>query len=85
MRQSLQVPLEDSEIEEIREIARRRHMSVDEWIQRTLQEARRSQSRHSVEDKLRAVRAAVKHELPTGDIEQMLREIEQGYRFDPPA
>ncbi len=31
------------------------------------------------EAKLRAVRAAVKYKFPTGDIGQMLREIEQGY------
>jgi hypothetical protein len=85
MRQSFQVRLEDSEIEEIREIARRRHMSVDEWIQRTLQEARRFQAPRSTEEKLRAVRAAVKHEFPAGDIDQMLGEIEQGYLFDPTA
>jgi hypothetical protein len=39
----------------------------------------------SAEEKLRAVRAAARHEFPTGDIDQMLSEIEQGYRFDPPA
>lgn len=85
MRQSLQVRLEDSEIEEIREIARRMHMTVDEWIQRVLLEARRSQPNASVDAKLRAVRAAAEHEFPTGDIRQILGEIEQGYRFDPPV
>jgi 2-methylcitrate dehydratase PrpD len=85
MGQSVQVRLEDSEIEEIREIARRMHMTVDEWIQRALLEARRSQPNHSVDAKLRAVRSAVEYEFPTGDIGQILGEIEQGYRFDPPV
>ena len=39
----------------------------------------------SVEEKLRAVRAAARLDFPTGDIDKMLREIEQGYRFDPRA
>jgi hypothetical protein len=34
---------------------------------------------YSREAKLLAVRAAVKHKFPTGDIEQMLCEIEKGY------
>jgi HTH-type transcriptional regulator/antitoxin HigA len=38
--------------------------------------ARRRQRR--VEDKLEAVRSAVRHSFPTADIEQMLCEIEQG-------
>jgi len=85
MRQSLQVRLEDSEIEEIREIALRMHMTVDEWIQQALLEARRSQPNHSVDTKLRAVRTAAQHEFPTGDIGQILSEIERRYRFDPPV
>jgi hypothetical protein len=32
-----------------------------------------------VEKKPAAIRAAAKHEFPTGDIETMLAEIEQGY------
>ena len=32
-----------------------------------------------VSKKLEAIRAAAKHEFPTGDIEDMLAEIEQGY------
>jgi hypothetical protein len=85
MRQSFQVRLEDSELEEIREIADRMHMSVDEWIRWVLIEARKLHPNPSIDTKLRAVHAAVKHEFPTGDIGQLLHEIAQGYRFDPPA
>jgi hypothetical protein len=77
MRQSLQVRLEDSEVEEIREIAGRMHLTVDEWIQRVLLEARRLHPNPSVDAKLRAVRAAAEYEFPTGDIDQMLGEIER--------
>ena len=34
-----------------------------------------------VERKLRAIREAAKHEFPTADIEDMLREIEAGRRL----
>jgi predicted DNA-binding ribbon-helix-helix protein len=81
MQQTLRIFLEEAEIEEIREIARRNHMTLDEWIHRVLQEARKSHPGRSTETKLRAVRAAVGQGLPTGDIDQMLREIEQGYRL----
>jgi len=85
MQRPLKVLLDDAEIEEIREVARRSRMTVDEWIRRALLEARRSHPRGSAEAKLRAVRTAAEQEFPTGDIGQMLGEIEQGYRFDPPA
>lgn len=85
MQRALKVLLEDAEIEEIQEIARRKQMTVDEWIHLALQEARKSHPLRSAEAKLRAVRTAAGKAFPTGDIDQMLREIEQGYRFDPPA
>jgi len=85
MRHSLKVRLEDSEIKEIEEIARRVGMTVDEWARWVLLEARRLHPDPAVDAKLQAVRKAAQHEFPTGDIDQMLREIKQGYRFDPPA
>ncbi len=38
-----------------------------------------------VEDKLEAVRRAVRHCFPTADIEKMLSEIGHGYGSEPPA
>lgn len=35
----------------------------------------------TVERKLRAIREAAKHEFPTADIEDMLREIDEGRRI----
>ncbi|HET9210126.1 MAG TPA: ribbon-helix-helix protein, CopG family [Thermoanaerobaculia bacterium] len=85
MGHSLKVRLEESEIKEIEEIARRRGMTVDDLIRRVLLEAKRLHPNPTVDLKLQAVRNATRHEFPTGDIDQMLREIEQGHRFDPPA
>jgi hypothetical protein len=48
-------------------------------VRRALREARRREPRGDLDRKLRAARAAVRHEFPTADIDQMLAEIEQGY------
>jgi hypothetical protein len=85
MAQSLKVRLEPSELEEIRRIAERMHMTVDDWVHWALIEARKLHPNPSVDNKLRAVQTAVKHEFPTGGIDQLLREVEQGYLSDPPA
>lgn len=58
-------------------------MTTDEWVRAALREARRRE--RGVEDKLAVVRRAVRHSFPTADIEQMLREIEQGYEAEPPG
>lgn len=79
MAKRLQVILHDSDYREIQRIARSRHMSTAEWVRQALNAARRHEPSGSVEKKLAAVRAAVRHEFPTADIETMLEEIEKGY------
>jgi hypothetical protein len=75
----LQVILQDPEYREIRRIARARGMSIAQWVRGALQLARRDEPGQSVERKLAAVRAAVKYEFPSGDIDTMLDEIARGY------
>lgn len=82
MAKRLQVILQDPEYREIQRAARARQMSIAEWVRQALALARRREPLGDVEKKLAAVRAAVKHEFPTGDIETMLAEIEQGYLTD---
>jgi hypothetical protein len=65
---------------EIRRLARRDHLPVGEWVRRALREARARQPVHDPQAKLKAVRQAVGYSFPTADIDQMLREIEQGYQ-----
>ncbi len=79
MSKRLQVILKDPEYREIQRVARSRHMSLAEWVRRALEAARREEPGGSIARKLEAVRTAVKHEFPAGDIEQMLAEIEAGY------
>ena len=78
MSKRLQVLLDEVEWEELREIARRHRTTVSEWVRRTLREAREREPAGDLDAKLRAIRAAARHEFPTGDIEQMLEEIDRG-------
>jgi hypothetical protein len=82
MAKRLQVILQDPEYRDIQRAARSRQMSIAEWVRQALAHARRREPLGDVEKKLAAIRAAVKHEFPTGDIETMLAEIEQGYLTD---
>lgn len=82
MAKRLQVILQDPEYREVQRAARARQMSIAEWVRQALALARRREPLGDVEKKLAAIRAAVKHEFPTGDIGTMLAEIEQGYLTD---
>jgi hypothetical protein len=83
MSKRLQVLLEDTEFRELREAARREDVPVSEWVRRALRDAHRRRPRGDLDTKLRAVRAAVRHEGPTADIDEMLAEIERGYSGRP--
>jgi len=54
-------------------------MTVAEWVRQVLRAAWRRQPEGDIGKKLEVVRAAVRHSFPSGDIDQMLEEIEQGY------
>ena len=79
MTKRLQVLIQDPDYREIQRIARSRRMSVAEWVRQALHTAKREEPVGDVSKKLEALRAAMKFEFPTADIEQMLAEIEQGY------
>lgn len=71
--------LQDPEYREIQRAARSRHMSIAEWVRQALELARRRQPSGDMGKKLDAVRAAARHDFPTGDIKEVLAEIERGY------
>jgi hypothetical protein len=79
MSKRLQVLLEESELRKIRQIARRKGMTVAEWVRQTLRSARSQEPANTSAKKLKALDTALKHHFPTGDIENILDEIEQGY------
>ena len=80
MSRRLQVLLPDSEMDEIRRLARRERLTVGEWVRRKLREARLNQPVHEPQWKLNAVRKAAKYSFPTAEMDQMLNEIERGYQ-----
>ena len=84
MSQRLQVLLEETEFAEIRRIALRHHMTVAEWVRQALRLARRDEPATEPRRKLAAVRESARGAYPTGDIESVLAEIEQGYVLDVP-
>ena len=79
MAKRLQVILRDPEYREIQRAARSRHMSIAEWVRQALELARRREPSGDMGKKLEAVRAAARHNFPSGDIESILAEIENGY------
>jgi len=80
MSKRLQVLLPDREMADIRIRAGRERLTVGEWVRRTLREARTRQSVNDPEARLKAVRRGAQYSFPTADIDQMLSEIERGYR-----
>jgi hypothetical protein len=84
MSKRLQVLLDEAELRDLREAARRQGVPVSEWVRRALRDARRREPRGDIEAKLGAVRAAVRHQYPTADIDQMLAEVELGYAVPAP-
>jgi predicted ATPase len=79
MAKRLQVILPDPDYKEIQRVARSRHMSLAEWVRQALESARRQEPLSSAGKKLDSVRIAAQHEFPSGDVEDMLAEIEAGY------
>jgi hypothetical protein len=82
MSKRLQVILDDAELAAVRRAARRSHMTTAEWVRQALRAARRSEPSGDAAKKLAVVQAASAFEFPTGDIDQMLGEIERGYLDD---
>lgn len=80
MSKRLQVLLPDQEMAESRRLAKREKLGVGEWVRRALREARSKRPAAGPEKKLEAVRRAGAYAFPTADLEQMLEEIERGYR-----
>ncbi len=79
MSKRLQVILSDEEYEELRLVSSTEGMTVSEWVRGALRKMRRDRSLLAADGKLDAVRAAMRHDFPSGEITTMLGEIEAGY------
>lgn len=82
MSKRLQVLFPDHEWREIKRAARARQLTVAEWVRQALRAVRREQPGEPTERKLRVVAEATRGSYPTGDIAEMLGEIERGYGGD---
>jgi len=81
----LQVLMDDEELQEIQQSARRERVTTAEWVRQRLREARERQARPDIAAKLAAIQTAYRQQGPTGDIDQILSEIERGYVPTEPA
>jgi hypothetical protein len=79
MSKRLQVIVQDQELAQIRQAARRQRMTTAEWVRQALRTARRVEPRAGQRRKLDIVHAAASHEFPAPDVDAMLEEIESGY------
>jgi hypothetical protein len=80
MSKRMQVLISEKEFRLMKEIARRRGLTLAEWVRQTLRGACRQEPLGDPDVKLARVRAALRHEFPAPDIDQMLAEIARGYR-----
>jgi hypothetical protein len=54
-------------------------MTVAEWVRQTLRGARRRAPDGNYSKKLKIIRDSARFGYPTGDIDEMLAEIEKGF------
>ena len=80
----MQVLFEETEYRQIQRAARRKGMTLAEWVRQALRTAFREEPLSGKDKKLATVRAAASHEYPTADIDQMLDEISRGYQVTGP-
>jgi hypothetical protein len=78
MSKRLQVLLEEPEYRRVVRIARARGMTMSEWVRHALREAAREEPTVDRGRKLTAIRAAAACSFPSGDLDDMLAEIERG-------
>ena len=79
MTKRLQVLFEDDELAEIQRLAKRQRKTTATWVREALRAARDAALYPDAEPKLRAVREALTHDYPTGEIDELLADIERGY------
>jgi hypothetical protein len=80
MTKRLQVLFEDDELVEIQRLAKAHRQTTAAWVRNALRTARQEALYPDPEPKLRAVREALAHAYPIGDIDEVLADIELGYR-----
>ena len=80
MSKRLQVLLDPAELRDIQRLAKLKQVTVAEWVRTALRQARDAEPRTTAASKRAVLRSATRHAFPSPDIDQMLEEIERGYR-----
>jgi hypothetical protein len=79
MTKRLQVLFDDDELAAIQRLAKRRRQTTAAWVRDVLRAARQAAAYPDPEPKLRAVREAMTHAYPIGEIDEILADIERGH------
>ena len=79
MSKRLQVIVDDTEYRDLQKAARRRGVTVSQWVRDAIWSVRRSEPSIDAARKLSVVREPARHTYPAPDIDDMLAEIERGY------
>jgi len=79
MSKRLQVLVPEDRYAEIARAAARRGVTVSAWVRMLLDEAVRGEPVRTATRKLAALRAGLRHEFPTSDIDEILEQIEGQY------
>ena len=74
----LQVIVSEEEMASLRQAARRTGLTVSAWARQALRRVRDEQAGPTAESRLRALERALACNHPTGDIDEMLADIERG-------
>jgi len=78
MSKRLQVLLDEHEMADLKRTAAAQHMTVAEWVRQALRKAQRERPVYEISRKIQVVREATKNNYPTGDIDEMLNDINRG-------
>ena len=85
MTKRLQVLFDDAEYAALQAAATARGLTVAEWVRQAVAAARRSEASGDIDRKLAAIRSAVRHAGPSGQVERAIAEIDRGYSTGPGA
>jgi hypothetical protein len=79
MAKRLQVLLAPQEYKSFQQMAREAGLSLGAWVRKALRQMADSSSTRSPHKKIQAIRSFSKLNYPSGDIDQILSEIEKSY------
>jgi hypothetical protein len=78
MRRRIYVEVDEAEYQRFREAARKRGLSLANWVRWALRRAGAAETSPDVDRKLAAVRSAARYAFPSGTLDRMLGEIGSG-------